>query len=186
MTEEQWKTIAESTDIGEAGFFCACRTTGIVCRPSCPSKTPRRENIIIFEKLSDAVAEGFRPCMRCRPDDPDWHGAAAELAERAKDYMDAHCSDKFSLRCLSETLFVDPDHLERTFKRAYGCTLLDYHNRSRCGAAARYLCSENCGIAEISWKLGFSSPSHFTRVFRKYYGCTPSAYRSGCEKSIAG
>ncbi|MBP3272019.1 MAG: helix-turn-helix transcriptional regulator, partial [Ruminococcus sp.] len=52
--------------------------------------------------------------------------------------------------------------------------------------AARYLCSENCGIAEISWKLGFSSPSHFTRVFRKYYGCTPSAYRSGCEKSIAG
>ena len=107
VTKEQWDAIAHNDKSYDGVFYYALKTTGIVCRPSCTARRCDPKNVIIYDTLSDALRHGFRPCLRCRPDQPDWEGSKAELVETAKVYITAHYTEKYSLSDVARAAFVN-------------------------------------------------------------------------------
>ena len=177
MTEEEWRAISERDASCDGKFFCAVKTTGVVCRPSCPSKICNPENAVIFYSLEEALENGYRPCRKCRPGQADWKGAKRDLAEKARQLIEERCMQHVSVRELSEELFVSEEHLLRTFRAVYGCTPHWYFNKCRCDRAAALLMDSALSVTEIAGMAGFSTPSHFTNVFQKMEGMTPTEYR---------
>ena len=100
-----------------------------------------------------------------------------DLSGAARVYIEAHSTERFSLREMAGALFVNGSYLLRTFKRHTGMTPLYYHHQVRCQKAKELLVQTNRSISEIGEAVGFVSSSHFTHIFRKTEGCTPSEYR---------
>ena len=100
-----------------------------------------------------------------------------DLSRAAQDYIEAHSAERFSLREMAGTLFVNGSYLLRVFKRHTGMTPLNYHHQVRCRKAKELLVQTNMSISEIGEAAGFVSSSHFSHIFRKTEGCTPSEYR---------
>lgn len=184
MTQSQWLAIKNNDKRYDGVFFYALKTTKTVCRPSCTARTCNPKNVIIFKSLDEAIAKGFRPCCRCRPDQMNWEGAKKELAESAKQYIREHYTEKFSLETIANVLFVNDSYLLRAFKDSTGRTLLQYHNYTRCLAAQKLLTQQELSISYISHSVGYCTPSHFARVFKKIFGCTPSEYRDNYLQSF--
>jgi two-component system response regulator YesN len=99
------------------------------------------------------------------------------LVKAAKAYIEAHSLEKFSLKRLSETLYINGSYLLRQFKSHTGQTLLEYHNAVRCERAKALLEETPMRISEVGEAVGFVSSAHFSHVFKKNTGCTPTAYR---------
>ncbi len=99
------------------------------------------------------------------------------LAQAASAYIETHFREKFSLRKMAESLFVNGSYLLRVFKKNKGCTPLAYHNRIRCEQAKELLAHTGEEISEIGESVGFVSSAHFSHVFRRTEGCTPTEYR---------
>lgn len=178
MTEEQWLAIKNKDRNYDGVFFYGLKTTKILCRPSCPSRPCRAKNVIIFQSLEDGLEKGFRPCLRCRPDELEWNGAREDLVKKAKAYVEKNYRKKFSLEDIAGALFVNKSYLLRSFKSLTGITLLQYHNCVRCLAAKELLARPELTISYISNAVGYSTASHFSKVFKKTVGCTPFEYRN--------
>ena len=101
------------------------------------------------------------------------------LVQAARDYIETHSDEKFSLQALSEALFINGSYLLRLFKSHTGQTLLGYHNRVRCDKAQALLRDTELSISEVGEAVGFVSSAHFSHVFRKTTGMTPTEFRSG-------
>ena len=99
------------------------------------------------------------------------------LVSAAKAYIEAHSGEKFSLKKVSEALYVNGSYLLRLFKSHTGQTLLEYHNAVRCQKARDLLRNTGMSISEVSSAVGFVSSAHFSHVFKKMTDCTPTAYR---------
>ena len=178
VTKEQWNAIL-SQDKGADGSFCyGLRTTKKFCRPSCPKRSYDPRRIVVFDSADAALAAGYRPCTRCRPDRPDWTDTKTELARAAEGYLRGHYADRFSLSAFAAATHVNKAHLARTFKSVYGCTLLERCNQLRCERAAELLKSPELSVSYIAGAVGYVSASHFTQVFRRTVGQTPTEYRS--------
>ena len=177
MTKEQWQAIEQNDASYDGVFYYGIRTTGIVCRPSCPAKACLPQNVVIFDSLKEARAAGYRPCRRCRPELKDWHGPKAELAQRARTMIEENYTAKFSLEELAKKLFVSESYLLRTFREIYGLTPLRFHNEVRCERAKTLLQRNEMSVTEIAFFVGYTTPSHFTNVFRKLNGISPTQYR---------
>lgn len=184
MTKEQWEAIKNNDRSFDGVFFYALKTTKNICKPSCSARSCNPKNVIIFDTYEEAVKQGFRPCLRCRPDQPDWEGARKELAEKARKLLEAHYTEKFSLKTIAGILYVNESYLLRTFKQIQGQTMLSYHNYVRCQAAKELLTRPELSISGISDTVGYCSPSHFTQVFKKTVGCTPSEYRDAYLRAL--
>lgn len=177
MTDEQWKAIEENDRSYDGKFYYGLTSTMNVCRPSCPARACKRENVVIFQSLEDALKSGYTPCKRCCPEKENWKGPRQELADKAQKYIEEHYTEKFSLTALAEELFSNPSYLLRTFRDMTGYTTLEYHNMVRCKKACELLKETDHKLAYISDMVGYNSPSHFTRVFEKIYGISPVEYR---------
>ena len=99
------------------------------------------------------------------------------LAKAARNYIEAHSKDKFSLEKMAGALYVNGSYLMRVFKRHMGMTPLNYHHFVRCRKAKELLLQTDKSISEIGEMAGFVSSSHFSHIFRKTEGCSPGAYR---------
>ncbi len=99
------------------------------------------------------------------------------LVDAAKAYIEAHSLEKFSLKRISEALYVNGSYLLRRFKLHTGQTLLEYHNTVRCDRARALLRDTEMSVSEVGAAVGFVSSAHFSHVFKKINGCTPTAYR---------
>ena len=184
MTDEQWEAIQHRDASCDGVFYYAVKTTGVVCRPSCPARTCSRKNAVIFNTLEEALHSGYRPCLRCRPELQEWHGARQELARKAEKLIREHCAEKLSLTDLAGALFVNECYLIRAFGSVYGESPMSYQNTCRCKEAARLLLETDQTITQIAYSLGFVSSSHFSRVFRSCMGTTPSAWRRNGGKAV--
>ena len=114
-----WDAVAARDRAMDGVFFYAVMSTGVYCRPSCPSKRPRRENVVFFRAREAAERAGFRPCKRCKPDAVDQRDPNAQLVENVCRYIDTHPDEPVTLETLGRALGISPFYLQRTFKAAY-------------------------------------------------------------------
>src|SRR5215472_14696230 len=117
---DMWNAVLARDVSCDGTFVFAVKSTGVYCRPSCPSRRPRRNQVSFFAGPSDAEAAGFRACKRCRPKDITTPDPAVDLAQRACQYIETHLDDPLTLNVLGEALNTSPFHLQRTFKKVMG------------------------------------------------------------------
>lgn len=177
MKQEQWNAIVACDGQFDGRFFYGVMTTGIFCRPSCKSRTPKQENVRIFSSPDEAFAANLRPCKRCRPEQQAWRGSNEELVERAKEMIERCYREELGLAEVANRLFVSPYHLHRTFRKIVGVTPAQFLNVVRLQEAKRLLSQTDRSVTEVALAVGFQSVSHFSSVFRKETGQSPSHYK---------
>lgn len=155
-------------------FVGAVKTTGIYCKPSCPARHPRRENVEFFVNGAAARAAGYRACLRCRPDEVGRDRVAVANAIR----LIEQAEDGFSLDELAAMVGYAPHHFHRLFKRATGVTPAAYARGLRAGRAADAL-STDASVTEAIYDAGYAAPSRFYEDARQRLGMTPSAWKKG-------
>ena len=156
-------------------FVYAVITTGVYCRPSCPARTPLRKNIRFFPSPEEAGHAGFRPCKRCRPDDP--HYGSAQLVELAR-YIVANAEEKLSLKALAARQGVSPGYLQRTFKAVFGISPKAFQDAARL-RTLKSLLKAGDEITGAIFEAGYGAPSRFYENAARQIGMSPKAYRDG-------
>lgn len=157
-------------------FVYAVRTTGVYCRPGCPSRRPQRRNVEFFPVPAAAEQAGFRACRRCRPHDAARRDQAVALAERACRTMERAAASP-TLAALGRQLGVSPGHLQRVFTRVTGVSPRAYADALRAGRLRKALRS-GAAITGAMYDAGYGSPS---RIYDRTsaLGMTPATYRRG-------
>ena len=170
--DEAWKRVAARDRAADGRFVYAVRSTGIYCRPSCPSRRPHRENVAFFDAPIEAERAGFRACRRCRPasDAPDLVARARELLERDEQAP--------TLEALARSLGVSAGHLQRTFRAATGLSPRAYAERLR-SERLRQALQEGRTVSRAIFDAGFGSASQAYATATRHLGMTPGTYRRG-------
>ena len=172
--EEKYRAIAACDAACDGLFYYGVVTTGIYCRPSCPSRTPKRENLRFFASREEAEAAGFRPCKRCRPD-LDRFAPGEEAAAAVRQAVARHYANPQALRQELDALGLDRRHLTRLFERTCGHSVQEELQAVRL-TQARALLDRGCTATETAFAVGFGSSAAFTAFFRRQTGLTPSQY----------
>ena len=173
---EKWDAVVQCDPSYDGQFYYGVKTTGIFCRPSCKSKTPRQENVEFFEASTEAYAAGMRPCKRCRPDLLEY-APTRELLRQIKAIYDKDFSDREKLASQLRQIPVSPHHLTRLFQQEYGLTPIEYQNELRLTNALECLAIPGMSILNVALVSGFGSLSSFYACFKKKCDITPSEYR---------
>ena len=173
-----WEALETRDTHMDGVFFFAVITTGVYCRPSCPSRRPRRENVIFFQRREAAERAGFRPCLRCKPERERARDAQSELVEKACRYLQEHLDEAVTLDGLSRQLHLSPFHLQRTFKAATGITPRAYADFCRLESFKGGL-REGRAVTTALYDAGYGSSSRLYERAASQLGMTPTAYRRG-------
>ncbi|MCP1557982.1 UNVERIFIED_ORG: AraC family transcriptional regulator of adaptative response/methylated-DNA-[protein]-cysteine methyltransferase [Methylobacterium sp. SuP10 SLI 274] len=178
LTEAEMRAAVAARDGGFDGrFVYAVRSTGVYCRPSCPSRAARPENLSFHAGSAEAEAAGFRPCRRCRPDEPALSKQQAEKITRACRLIEA-AETPPSLDTLARAASLSPFHFHRIFKAVTGVTPRAYAQAHRAARAADSL-AEGRTVTESVYAAGYGAPSRFYAGGAERLGMSPSAYRKG-------
>lgn len=155
-------------------FVMGVRSTGIYCRPSCPARPPRRENVAFYATPAEAEAAGLRACLRCRPD-----AAARDEAAVAQAIARLRAAEAtVPLAELAALTGYSPAHFQRLFKRAVGLSPAAFVRELRLERAADAL-SAGGRVTDAVYDAGFSGPSRFYAASEGRLGMAPSAWRDG-------
>ncbi len=161
----------------DGAFVYAVRTTGIYCRPSCGARLPRRENVEFHASAAAARQAGFRPCRRCRPDQPP-SLPAAELAILGLCRAIDEAGGPAAVRAVARRAGMSAFHLQRRFKALTGLTPTAYANGRRVERLRRALRRETSVTAAV-YGAGYDSAATAYRQAGRWLGMTPAAYRAG-------
>jgi len=161
-------------------FFIAVTSTGIYCRPICPSPTSNVANVTYYATAAAAAEAGFRPCLRCRPEaapgTPAWLGTSA-VVRRALRLIQEGYLDEASVDALAASVGVGPRHLHRLFVQHVGASPIIVAQTRRLHFAKRLLDESDLLMTEIALAAGFGSLRRFNHAFRKTYGRAPREMR---------
>jgi len=174
--EEKWKAALECDVSYDGRFYYGVKTTGIFCRPSCKSKSPKRENVEFFDTAEQARESGLRPCKRCRPDLLEFH-PQKENAEKIKAVYDLYFSDHDHLREELKKLGLSRNRIIQVFQNQYEKTPTEYLNGLRVASARKLLTNTPDNILQIALQSGFESLSVFYTQFKRITGVSPNEYR---------
>jgi AraC family transcriptional regulator, regulatory protein of adaptative response / methylated-DNA-[protein]-cysteine methyltransferase len=173
-----WEAL-ERRDAGMDGvFYYAVISTGVYCRPSCPSRHPRRDRVIFFQRRAAAERAGFRPCLRCKPERPRVRDAQSELVEKICRHLEGHLEEPVTLAGLSRQLGLSPFHLQRKFKAATGITPRGYADFCRLASFKGGLRAGR-PVTTALYEAGYGSSSRLYERAASQLGMTPTAYRRG-------
>ena len=157
----------------EGIFVAGVRTTGIFCRPTCPARKPKRENVEFFASARDALTHGYRPCKLCRPMEPA--GEAPDWLRTLLDGVHADPSVRFTDQDLRER-GLEPSRVRRWFKQHHGVTFHAYCRLLRLAAAfGRIQAGDD--VAAAAFGTGHGSLSAFSASCKKATGTSPSRSR---------
>src|SRR5471032_1129772 len=176
--DARWSAVLGHERAADGMFVYAVRSTGVYCRPSCPSRRPRRDRVAFFETPSAAREAGFRACKRCHPDaavtaaDP-W----IEKIRRACVYL-SNVEGHPALAALAARLGGSPYHLQRNFKRLVGVTPREYAEACRLKKVKRRL-RDGKDVTGAMFDAGYGSSSRFYERAVPKLGMSPSTYRRG-------
>jgi len=169
-------------------FFIAVTSTGIYCRPICPARAPKDENIKYFPTAAAAEAAGFRPCLRCRPEaspgTPAWHGTSG-VVSRALRLIGEGALDAEGVERLADRLGVTGRHLRRLFRQHLGATPLEVALTRRVHFAKKLLDETSLGLNEVAFASGFGSLRRFNGQIRRTFGRTPTELRRLARGRVA-
>jgi len=161
-------------------FFIAVKTTGIYCRPICPSRTSNSRNVTYYPTAAAAAEAGFRPCLRCRPEaapgTPAWMGTSA-VVKKALRLIDEGVLDNASVDELASKLGLGSRHLRRLFLRHVGASPISFAQTRRLQFAKRLLDETSLPITQIALASGFGSLRRFNTTFLQTYGRAPRELR---------
>lgn len=173
----QWRAVEAKNREFDGAFYFAVQTTGIFCRPSCPSKTAKRQNVSFFISTNEAEKAGFRACMRCKPKDEYFPGAAAKLVIKALKILHGGEIDVPTIDELSSQLSVTSGHLQKTFRTVLGLTpkqIVDMMRIENFKTNAR----EN-DVTTSLYESGFGSSRSLYEKAGETLGMTPATYKKG-------
>ncbi|HET7785615.1 MAG TPA: Ada metal-binding domain-containing protein [Myxococcales bacterium] len=169
--------VVEGRDGRFAGrFFLGVRTTRVYCRPGCPARTPRRENVLFFPSAAAAQAAGFRACLRCRPDaapgSPAQAGTAATLSRALRLLEESGEASR-----LADRLGVTGRHLRRLFARHLGASPAAVLRTRRLHLARQLIETSSLAMIDVAHAAGFQSLRRFNDAVKSGFGRTPSELR---------
>jgi len=174
--DDYWQAVLAKDARFDGTFFYAVRSTGIYCRPSCPARRPRREQVVFFPLPEAAQQEGFRPCQRCTPENAT--NPPSDLVQRVCHYIDRHLERPLTLATLSEAVNISPHHLQRTFKRIMGITPRQYAEARRLSGLKAQL-KQGQTVTTALYETGYGSSSRLYEQVSTKLGMTPATYRRG-------
>ncbi len=168
-------------------FFIAVKTTGIYCRPICPARTPKPENVIFFPSAAAAQEAGFRPCLRCRPESaPDlavWRGTSNTVT-RALALIEKGGLDGVGIEALADRLGVGERQLRRLFRQHLGASPIAVAQTRRVLLAKHLIDQTRLSMAQVALAAGFGSIRRFNETFQRLYGRSPKTLRRGGAGSV--
>ena len=181
MVEQQyWNAVASRARDADGAFVYAVTTTGVYCRPSCPSRRPRRENVEFFPVPEAAERAGYRPCRRCRPEQQQASDPAAERVRQACRLIDEALEEGIdgapSLGRLAASVGTSAHQLQRLFKRKIGISpraFADARRLARVKAGLR----RGDGVTGALYDAGYGSSSRLYERSDAQLGMTPATYR---------
>ena len=175
--DHAWEVVLSRDRHGDGRFVYAVSSTGVYCRPSCPSRRPARRHVTFFNSPQLAESAGYRACLRCRPQ--SLHGSETERrVEQARCYLDGHADEPITLRRLAAQVGVSPFHLQRAFTRVIGLSPKAYQGAKRMVRFAALL-KRGETVTNATYEAGFGSSSRLYAHVYEDLGMTPSAFRSG-------
>ena len=173
-----WSAVLSRDASFDGRFVYAVCSTGIYCRPTCPSRRPRQSQALFFAEPEEAQSAGYRPCRRCCPDRP---GENAELVRRASKYIDEYIETHDSLPLLaevSESVGVADSRLRSVFRQETGLTPAQYARAQRLGSF-KALLRDGESVASATFDAGYGSSSRIYENASEQLGMTPASYRKG-------
>jgi AraC family transcriptional regulator, regulatory protein of adaptative response / methylated-DNA-[protein]-cysteine methyltransferase len=171
-----WQACIARDRAYDGRFIIGVRTTGIYCRPSCPARKPRRENVQFFAAPEIARQAGFRACKRCRPDRETLRDPAAERALSICHYIRSATDEAITLARLGKRFSLSPAHLQRVFKQYIGLSPLEYAEAVRMDQL-RLALRQGASVTDAIYASGFSSSSRVYERAARAIGMTPRRYR---------
>lgn len=206
---QRWAAVQQRDRRWAGQFVYAVRTTGIYCRPTCPSRRPHPANVRFFGQPGDARREGYRPCRRCQPDAPDDGSLRANLVQAVCAYIDQRCSNGGAyedgdappnglqngrlpesaayetaarlptLAELGKAAAVSPSYLQRVFRQETGLTPRQYAQARRLDNFKALVRQSSGGVAAAALEAGFGAASRLYEKASEELGMTPGRYRNG-------
>jgi AraC family transcriptional regulator, regulatory protein of adaptative response / methylated-DNA-[protein]-cysteine methyltransferase len=178
--DPRWARIVARDRTADGHLWYSVLTTGVYCRPSCPSRLANPKNVGLHDTLEGAKATGFRPCKRCNPDAPSIKAGNTALVAKACRIIE-ESERELSLEELAEAMGRSPGHFHRIFKATIGLTPKDYSAAHRAIKVRQRLASGNA-VTDAIYAAGFSSSGRFYEKATGMLGMTPSQYRAGGTK----
>jgi len=173
--EQRWQAVIARDASRDGVFVFAVTSTGVYCRPSCPSRRPRRERVKFFSRPDEAERAGFRACLRCRPRDPD---SRIKTVESICQFLRQHTDEPVTLAALGERFGMNPFHLQRVFKSVLGVSPREFVDALRMKSFKSQLRSGR-SVTDAIYEAGFGSSSRLYERSGPQLGMTPATYQRG-------
>jgi AraC family transcriptional regulator of adaptative response/methylated-DNA-[protein]-cysteine methyltransferase len=175
--DPRWARIVARDKTADGYLWYSVSTTGVYCRPSCPSRIANPKNVQLHDSLESARATGFRPCRRCNPDGPSIECENAALVTKACRILE-ESEEEPSLEELAHAVGRSPSYFHRVFKAGTGLTPKEYAAGDRAKKVRQGLTSGST-VTDAMYDAGFNSSGRFYEKSRDMLGMTPSRYRAG-------
>jgi AraC family transcriptional regulator of adaptative response / DNA-3-methyladenine glycosylase II len=184
-SDHVWQAIEACDPRFDGWVFCGVKTTGIYCRPGCPARTPKRENVRLFASAAAAQAAGFRACKRCRPDatpgSPEWD-LRADLVGRAMRLIADGLVDREGVGGLARRLGYTERHVHRQLVAVVGAGPLALARAQRAQTARILLETTALPITGVTFAAGFQSVRQFNATIQEVFALTPSELRARARR----
>jgi AraC family transcriptional regulator, regulatory protein of adaptative response / methylated-DNA-[protein]-cysteine methyltransferase len=173
----RWLAVQRRNREFDGIFFFAVETTGIFCRPSCSSRSPKRENVTFFATPGEAEKAGFRACMRCKPKNEYFPGAGAALIVRAFEILQDAEMEVPTIEDLSARLDVSSGHLQKTFRSVLGLSPKEVMDMMRIENFKQNV--RKTDVTTSLYESGFGSSRSLYEKAGETLGMTPAIYKKG-------
>jgi len=174
--QEMVNEVLNRSDKHDGKFVYGVTSTKIYCRPSCPSRRPKRENIVVFDDPTTAEEAGYKPCKRCNP--KDFHPPKEALVEKITNFIAMNINEKLTLNKLASEFQVSKYHLQRTFKSVLGISPRQYIESRRL-EIFKSLIRDGEKVDSAMSEAGFRSRSRLYEKVPEKLGMTPTEYKEG-------
>ena len=180
--DPRWASVVARDKAADGTFWYSVATTGVFCRPSCPSRLANPKNVRLHESIAAAEAAGFRACRRCNPSGISIEAANNAIVAKACRLID-EATEPLSLAQIAESVELSPHYFHRLFKRATGLTPKAYAAAGR-SARLREGLARAATVTEAFHEAGYGSNGRFYEASTGVLGMSPTHYRSGGDREV--
>ncbi len=177
VNDPRWARVLKRDRTADGFFWYSVATTGVYCRPSCPSRAANPINVQLHDTLADAKTTGFRPCKRCHPDGPSTDAENVAIVARACRLIE-ESEGEDSLNALATAVGLSASYFHRRFKAVTGLTPKDYAAAHRAGKIRDGL-ANGASVTEAIYGAGFNSSGRFYEKSTSILGMTPTQFKTG-------